>query len=48
MSAKRGGTGPREEKKDEKVEAEAQALIEKQDTTDVDGAFLRGLLVNLA
>lgn len=48
MSSKRGGTGKREEKKDEKVEAEATALIEKQDTTDVDGAFLRGLLVNLA
>jgi hypothetical protein len=47
MSAKRGGTGKREEKKDEKVEAEAQALIEKQDTTDVDGAFLRGLLVDI-
>lgn len=48
MSSKRGGTGKKEEKVNEKIEAEAQALIEKQDTTDVDGAFLRGLLVNLA
>jgi hypothetical protein len=33
---------------DAKVEAEAQALIQEQiDTTDVDGAFLRGLLVDI-
>jgi hypothetical protein len=49
MSGKRGGKKESAAvEEDAKVEAEAQALIQEQiDTTDVDGAFLRGLLVDI-
>ena len=48
MPAKRGGVRTRPVVVEPEPEPEAQALIQEQiDTTDVDGAFLRGLLVDI-